>query len=58
MDILQLIDRLEELFNDAKAVPFTLAEPATKLKPGGMMSAIRLTIEAMDASKLSKKEKE
>jgi F0F1-type ATP synthase membrane subunit b/b' len=23
MDILQLIDRLEELFNDAKAVPFT-----------------------------------
>ena len=23
MDILQLIDRLEELFNDAKALPFT-----------------------------------
>ena len=23
MDILQLIDRLEELFNNAKAVPFT-----------------------------------
>src|SRR3990172_7941143 len=23
MDILQLIDRLEELFNDAKSVPFT-----------------------------------
>ncbi|GJQ35750.1 MAG: ATPase [Anaerolineales bacterium] len=44
MDILQLIDRLEELFNDAKAVPFTHNVVVDEDKMLELIDQMRITI--------------
>jgi regulator of protease activity HflC (stomatin/prohibitin superfamily) len=44
MDILQLIDRLEELFNDAKAVPFTHNVVVDEDKMLELIDQLRITI--------------
>ncbi|MCZ2127021.1 MAG: hypothetical protein LC099_04515 [Anaerolineales bacterium] len=44
MDILQLIDRLEELFNDAKAVPFTHNVVVDEDKMLELIDQMRITV--------------
>lgn len=44
MDILQLIDRLEELFNDAKALPFTHNVVVDEDKMLELIDQLRITI--------------